>query len=58
MHPLSGALPLPYVPACVTRGAMLLIFTRLVLLDVKLLSTAGPLCHSQCLCGTVLMTLC
>ena len=22
MHPLSGALPLPYVPACVTRGAL------------------------------------
>ena len=22
MHPLSSALPLPYVPACVTRGAL------------------------------------
>ena len=22
MHPLSGALPLPYVPARVTRGAL------------------------------------
>ena len=22
MHPLSGALPLPYVPACVTHGAL------------------------------------
>ena len=22
MHPLSGALPLPYVPACVTPGAL------------------------------------
>ena len=22
MHPLSGALPLPYVPASVTRGAL------------------------------------
>ena len=22
MHPLSGALPLPYEPACVTRGAL------------------------------------
>ena len=22
MHPLSGALPLPYVPALVTRGAL------------------------------------
>ena len=22
MHPLSCALPLPYVPACVTRGAL------------------------------------
>ena len=22
MHPLSGALPLPYVPACVTRGSL------------------------------------
>ena len=23
MHPLSGALPLPYVPACVTLGALI-----------------------------------
>ena len=22
MHPLSGALPVPFVPACVTRGAL------------------------------------
>ena len=22
MHPLSGALPLPYVPTCVARGAL------------------------------------
>ena len=39
IHPLSRALPLPYVPACVTRGAWLLMGTRLRLLAVELLST-------------------
>ena len=38
MHRLSGALPLLYVVL------WLLIGTRLLLLDVELLSTAGPLC--------------
>ena len=51
MHPLSGALPLPYVPARVTRGN-----TRLVV--VGLLSIAEALCPSLCLFGTILVTLC
>ena len=32
IHPLSGALPLPYVPARVTRGALVAHSTRLHLL--------------------------
>ena len=49
MHPLSGALPLPYVPARVTRGALVLICTRLRLHAAELLNTTGPLCPSRCL---------
>ena len=44
MHPLSGALRLPYVPERVTRGCWLLVGTRLRLLDVELLSAVEPLC--------------
>ena len=58
MHPLSGALPLPYVPARITRGLWLLISTCLRLLAVEFLSTAEPLCSSQCLFGTTLVSLC
>ena len=44
MHPLSGALPSPYVLACVTRGALVAhIGTRSRLLIVGLLSIAEPL---------------
>ena len=57
MHPLSGALPLPYVPALVTRGVWLLIGTSLRLLAVELLSIAGPLCPTQYRYGTILVTL-
>ena len=40
MHPLSGALPLKYVPVHVTRGALAAhIGTRLRLLALELLST-------------------
>ena len=44
--PLSGALPVPYVPASVTVVPSLLIGTRLRLLVVELLSSTGwaPLC--------------
>ena len=58
MHPLSGALPLPYVPACVTVVLWLLIGTLSCLLVVGLLSIAEPLCSFRCLSGTILVTLC
>ena len=58
MHPLSGALPLPYVPARVTCVLWLLIGTRLRLLVLGLLSFAEPLCPSRCLFRTILVTLC
>ena len=48
MHPLSGALPLPYVPALLVV-LLLLIDTRSRLLVVGLLSIAEPLCPSLCL---------
>ena len=44
MHPLSGALPLLYVPKHVTFVLWLLTGTGLHLLTVELLSTAEPLC--------------
>ena len=51
MHPSSDALPLPYVPTCVTRGALVAhIGTRSRLLVVGLLRIAGPLlCPSRSL---------
>ena len=57
MHPLSGALSLPYVPARVTRGALV----------AHRHSFAASRCRtshyrrtfvSQCLFGTILVTLC
>ena len=53
MHPLSGALPLPYVPARVTRGALVAHRHSFV---VGLLSIAEALCPSLCLFGTILLT--
>ena len=60
MHPLSSALPLPYVPARVTRAMVLwlLIGTRSRLLFAGLLSIAEALCPSLCLFGTILVILC
>ena len=59
MHPLSGALPFPYVLARVTRDALVArTGTRMILLAVELLSNTGPLCPSQCLFGTILVTVC
>ena len=56
MYPLSGALPMPYVPAPVTHVALVAqISTRLRHLPVELLSTARPLCPSHCLFGTILV---
>ena len=49
-------LPLPYVQARVTRGALVAhIGTRLRVLSLELLSTADPLFPSQCLFGTILV---
>ena len=56
MHPLSCALPLPYVPACDSRGALVALViggTRSRLLVVGLLSITEPLCHSLCLFGMI-----
>ena len=58
MHPLSGALPLPYVPGMFLMVLWLLIGTRSPLLVVGLLSIAESLCPSRCLFGTILVTLC
>ena len=44
MHPQNGSLPLPYVPASVTRGALVAHRNSLCLLVAELLSIAGPLC--------------
>ena len=46
------------MPAVLLVVRWLLKGTRLRLLAVELLTTAGPLCSSQCLCGTILMLLC
>ena len=59
MHPLSGALPLPYVFRLVLLVVLrFLIGTRSRLLVVGLLSITEPLCLSRCLFGTILVTLC
>ena len=58
MHPLSGALNLPYVLARVTRVLWLLIGTRSCLLVVGLLRIEEPSCPSLCLFGTIVVSLC
>ena len=40
VHPLSGVLTLPYVPARVTRGALAAIITHLRILAVLLISVS------------------
>ena len=56
MHPLYCALPVPYVPVQVTRGAAHRYTLRL--LAAEPLSITGPLFPGQCLCGTILVTQC
>ena len=51
MHPLRGALSLPYMPRVLLVVLWLIIATRFRLLAVEL-STAGPLCPSQRRCIT------
>ena len=58
MHHLSGALALPYVPARVTRGALVAHRHSFAPHVVGLLSIAEALCPSLCLFGTLLVTLC
>ena len=58
MHPLYGALPVPYVPVRVTRGAVSHIGTLMRLLAAEPLSITGHLFHGQCPCGTILVTPC
>ena len=58
MHPLNGALPLPYVKRMLLVVLWLLIGTRSRLLVVGLLSITEPLFHSRCLFGTILVTRC
>ena len=59
MHPLSGTLLLPYVPASVTRGALVAhrhSFTPPLCRTSY--SIAEHLCPFRCLFGTILNTLC
>ena len=58
MHPLSGALPVPYVSVRVTRGALVAYRFLMHLLAAEPRSTAGLLSPSQYLFGTILVTLC
>ena len=55
MHPLNGALPGPYVPVRVTRGAWSHIGSLMHRLAAELRSTAGLLFPYQCPSGTILL---
>ena len=51
MHPLNGALPGPYVPVLVTRGALVTYrYTLMHCLAAEPFSTAGILFPSLCPC--------
>ena len=58
MHPLCGALPVPYVPGRVIRGVWSHIGILMRLLSVEPRSTAGLLYSSQYLSGIILLALC
>ena len=59
IHPLCGALPVPYVPVRVTRGAVIAHrFTYMRLVAAEPRSIAGLLFRCQYLCGTILVTPC
>ena len=53
MHPLNGALPVPYVPVRLTRGA----FVAHEYTYEPPRSTTGLFFPSLCLCGTIVLTL-
>ena len=56
VHPLNGALPGPYVPERVERGALAHIGTLMHRLAADPCTTAGLLFHSRCPSGTILVT--
>ena len=56
VHPLNGALPGPYVPVRVIRGALVDIGTLMHRLAAEPCSTAGLLFPSRCPSGTILLT--
>ena len=58
MHPLYGALPVPFVPVRVHAVLLSHIGTLMRLLAAEPLSFAGHLFPGQCLCGTILVTPC
>ena len=58
MHPLYGALPVPYVPVQVTQVLLSHIGTPMHLLAAEPRSIAGHLFPGQCLCGTILVIPC
>ena len=58
MHHLSSALPLQYVLALVTHGALVAHRHSFRILGVRILSTAEPLCPSRRLFGMILVILC
>ena len=58
MHPLSGALPLPYVPARVARGVLIAHRHSFAPPCCRTrFSTVEPLCPSQCLFETILVAM-
>ena len=58
MHPLYGALPAPYVPVRVSRGAWSHIGTPMRLLAAEHRSISGFLFPRQYLSGTIILTPC
>ena len=57
VHPLNGALPGPYVPVRVTRGALVAhLYTYMHRLAAEPRSTARFLFPSRCSSGTILLT--
>ena len=56
VHPLNGALPRPYVPVRLHSVLWSHIGALMHRLAAEPCSTAGPLFHSRCLSGTILLT--
>ena len=57
MHPLYGALPVPYEPVRVTHCALLVHRYTYTFPRCRPLSTSEFLFPSQCLCETIVLTL-